>query len=309
MPTQPVYRRTPPHERERRYFTTSRDAMALPDLIEVQKDSYRWFLDEGIRELLMEISPIKDFIGRDLELTFTDYFFDDPKFDEKTSKEKKINYEAPLRVKAKLTNRRSSEVKEQEVYLGELPVMTDRGTFVVNGVERVVVSQLVRSAGAFFTAEMVRGRRYYGAKLIPNRGAWLEFETDAKNVIWVKIDRKRKVPVTVLLKALELPQLKGTDNDREAQRRAFAELFGDVDNDPEHHYMESTFDKDTTARTRRLPRWSMSSATWRSRGELLSSTSLRRMAMKSPFSRMRRLRSRTRSWMSSASRPRRLSTL
>jgi DNA-directed RNA polymerase subunit beta len=233
MPTQPVYRRTPPHERERRYFTTSRDAMALPDLIEVQKDSYRWFLEEGIRELLMEISPIKDFIGRDLELTFTDYFFDDPKFDEKTSKEKKINYEAPLRVKAKLTNRRSSEVKEQEVYLGELPVMTDRGTFVVNGVERVVVSQLVRSAGAFFTAEMVRGRRYYGAKLIPNRGAWLEFETDAKNVIWVKIDRKRKVAATSLLRAF------GMSTDEE-----ILAAFADIDTHPLIHYIESTIAKD-----------------------------------------------------------------
>src|SRR5512133_1264418 len=196
-----VFRRVPPKDRDRAFFTSSRDAMALPDLIEVQRDSYRWFLDEGIRELLREISPIKDFIGRDLELTLEDYFFDEPKFDEKTSKEKKINYEAPLRVKARLSNKRTAESKEQEVYLGELPVMTDRGTFVINGVERVVVSQLVRSAGAFFTAVTVRGRRYYGAKLIPNRGAWLEFETDAKNVIWVKIDRKRKVAATSLLRA------------------------------------------------------------------------------------------------------------
>lgn len=233
MPTPKVFRRVPPKERERKFFTSSRDAMALPDLIEVQRDSYRWFLEDGIRELLREISPVKDFIGRDLELTLDDYFFDEPKFDELTSKEKKINYEAPLRVKARLSNRRTQESKEQEVYLGELPVMTDRGTFVINGVERVVVSQLVRSAGAFFTAESVRGRRYYGAKLIPNRGAWLEFETDAKNVIWVKIDRKRKVAVTSLLRAF------GIGSDEEISK-----LFTDVDTHPLNHYIESTLAKD-----------------------------------------------------------------
>ncbi|MCW1892171.1 MAG: DNA-directed RNA polymerase subunit beta [Candidatus Uhrbacteria bacterium] len=233
MPTKQVFRRVPPKERERKFFTSSRDAMALPDLIEVQRDSYRWFLDEGIRELIREISPVKDFIGRDLELSLDDYFFDEPKFDEKTSKEKKINYEAPLRVKARLSNKRTAESKEQEVYLGELPVMTDRGTFVINGVERVVVSQLVRSAGAFFTAEMIRGRRYYGAKLIPNRGAWLEFETDAKNVIWVKIDRKRKVAATSLLRAFGLV----TDEEITA-------LFKDVDTHPLNHYIESTIAKD-----------------------------------------------------------------
>jgi DNA-directed RNA polymerase subunit beta len=233
MPTPQVFRRVPRKQEERRFFTSSRDMMALPDLIEVQKDSYRWFLEEGIRELLSELTPVKDFIGRDLELHLTDYFFDDPKFDEKTSKEKKINYEAPLRVKAKLINKRSDETREQEVYLGELPVMTDRGTFVINGVERVVVTQLVRSAGAFFTAETLRGRRYYGAKLIPNRGAWLEFETDAKNVIWVKIDRKRKVAATSLLRAF------GIATDEE-----IAELFRDVDTHPLNHYIEATIARD-----------------------------------------------------------------
>lgn len=231
-----IFRRVPPHEPERRYFTSSRDAMALPDLIEVQKDSYRWFLEEGIRELLNELTPVKDFIGRDLELHFTDYFFDDPKFDEKTSKLKKINYEAPLRVKAKLLNKRTKEEREQEVFLGELPVMTDRGTFVINGVERVVVSQLVRSAGAFFTAEVVRGRRYYGAKLIPNRGAWLEFETDTNNVIWVKIDRKRKVAATSLLRAFGV-----------SSNEDIAALFTDVDTHPLNRYIDSTIAKDVSS--------------------------------------------------------------
>ncbi len=230
------FRRQPPKDRERRYFTTARDAMALPDLIEIQKASYRWFLEEGIRELLKEISPIKDFIGRDLELYLDDYYLDEPKFDEKTSKEKNINFEAPLRVKTRLINKRSGATKEQEVYLGDLPIMTDRGTYIVNGIERVVVTQLVRSAGAFFTAEMVHGRRYYGAKIIPNRGAWLEFETDGNNVIYVKIDRKRKVAATALLRAF------GIGNNEDIQK-----LFTDVDIHPLNHYIESTLAKDPSS--------------------------------------------------------------
>jgi len=221
---------------ERRYFTPIRDAMDLPDLVSVQKDSYKWFLEEGIGELLSEISPVRDFIGRDLELSFTDYYLDEPKFDEVTSKEKNITFEAPLRVKTVLKNLRTNDVKEQEIFLGDLPVMTQRGTFIINGVERVVVSQLVRSAGAFFTAEIIRGRRYYGAKIIPNRGAWLEFETDAKNVIWVKIDRKRKVAVTALLRAF------GYTTDEE-----ILELFRDVDVHPMNKYIETTIAKDASS--------------------------------------------------------------
>ncbi len=227
------FRRQPLKETERRYFTAARDAMALPDLIEIQKTSYKWFLDQGIRELFKEISPIKDFIGRDLELYLVDYLFDEPKFDEKTSKAKNVNYEAPLRVKMRLINKRNQTEKEQEVYLGDLPLMTDRGTFIVNGIERVVVSQLVRSAGAFFLAEPVHGRRYYGAKIIPNRGAWLEFETDTNNVIWVKIDRKRKVAATALLRAF------GMGNEEDIKK-----LFTDVDVHPLNRYIESTLHKD-----------------------------------------------------------------
>ncbi|HEU0050511.1 MAG TPA: DNA-directed RNA polymerase subunit beta, partial [Patescibacteria group bacterium] len=227
------FRRQTPKEFERRYFTAARDAMALPDLIEIQKASYRWFLEEGIRELIKEISPIKDFIGRDLELHFVDYFFDEAKFDEKTSKAKNVNFEAPLRVKMKLINKRNNSEKEQEVYLGDLPLMTDRGTFIINGIERVVVTQLVRSAGAFFLAEAVHGRRYYGAKVIPNRGAWLEFETDTNNVIWVKIDRKRKVAATSLLRAFGM----GEDE-------SIKDLFKDVDVHPLNHYIDATLAKD-----------------------------------------------------------------
>jgi DNA-directed RNA polymerase subunit beta len=217
----------------RKAFSPVNVATDLPDLIEVQKASYDWFMGNGLRELFNEISPIKDFIGRDLELTLGEYYSDEPKFDEVTSRAKNVTYEAPLRVRAHLKNLRTGETKEQEIYLGDLPVMTPRGTFIVNGVERVVVSQLVRSAGAFFTAEVMRGRRYYGAKIIPNRGAWLEFETDAKNVIWVKIDRKRKVAVTALMRAF------GFGNNEEILK-----VFEDTDIHPTVKYIESTLEKD-----------------------------------------------------------------
>ena len=184
----------------------------MPDLIAIQKQSYEWFLKDGLHELFDEISPIKDFTSRDLELYFTDYYLDEPKFDEVTSKAKNVTFESPLRVNAKLMNRRTGEVKEQEIYLGDFPLMTPRGTFVVNGIERVVVSQVIRSAGVFFTSETWRGRRYYGAKIIPNRGAWLEMETDPSGVVWVKIDRKRKVVVTSLLRAFG----HGTDDELRA---------------------------------------------------------------------------------------------
>ena len=233
--SQMTFKRQIPKDRERRYFSASRDAMALPDLIEIQKRSYDWFLREGMKELFNEISPIKDFIGRDLELFIVDYSFDEPKFDEKTSKEKHVNYEAPLRVKLRFVNKRNDLEREQEVYLGDVPLMTDRGTFIINGVERVVVTQLVRSAGAFFTANQLGGRRYYGAKIIPNRGAWLEFETDSHNVIWVKIDRKRKVAATALLRAF------GISSDEEMMK-----LFEDVDIHPLNHYLLSTLAKDAS---------------------------------------------------------------
>ncbi|MFH1405550.1 MAG: DNA-directed RNA polymerase subunit beta [Patescibacteria group bacterium] len=230
------YRRSYIKEPERRVFDAVPDALELPDLIEVQRQSYKWFCEEGIGELFSEVTPIRDFIGRDLELYFDDYYLDEPKFDESTSRAKNITFEAPLRVKTRLVNKRTDTKKEQEIYLGDLPIMTDRGTFVINGVERVIVSQLVRSAGAFFTADVYRGRRYYGAKIIPNRGAWLEFETDPKNVIWVKIDRKRKVAVTSILRAF------GISQDEEILK-----LFEDVDVHPTNRYIESTISKDAAS--------------------------------------------------------------
>ncbi len=218
----------------RKRFSVSREAIPLPDLIEVQKDSYRWFCREGLRELFDEVSPVRDFIGRDLELWFGDYYLDDPKFDEVTSRVKNLTFESPLRVTAKLVNNKSGKVVEQEVYLGDFPIMTDRGTFIVNGIDRVVVSQLIRSAGVFFTQEIVGERKYYGAKIIPNRGSWLEIETDSNGVIWVKIDRKRKVAVTSLLRAF------GYGSDEE-----IVNSFKDVDpKNPEAGSIAKTLTKD-----------------------------------------------------------------
>jgi DNA-directed RNA polymerase subunit beta len=235
----------------RRSYGRIQNLAELKDLIATQLDSFTWFKSEGLRELFDEINPITDYTGKNFELKFLDYEFGSPKFSVEECRNRDMTYAAPLRIRTRLTIKETGEIKESEVYMGDFAMMTDEGTFIVNGTERVVVSQLVRSPGVYFTSteDPATGRRLFGAKLIPNRGAWLEIETSAKDLVTVKIDRKRKVPVTVLLKALELPQLKGTDNDREAQRRAFLELFGDVDSDAEHRYLESTFEKDTTART------------------------------------------------------------
>ncbi|PIX12219.1 DNA-directed RNA polymerase subunit beta, partial [Candidatus Falkowbacteria bacterium CG_4_8_14_3_um_filter_36_11] len=185
---------------KRKYFTQSRETLKLPNLIEVQQDSYNWFLEEGLAELFDEVSPITDFIGRDLGLYFEKYYLDEPKFTEAESRAKNITYEASLRVNVRLKNDRTKETVTQEVFLGDFPLMTKNGTFIINGIERVVVSQLIRSAGVIFNFEFIKGKKYYGAKIIPNRGAWLEIETDSNKVIWVRIDRKRKVAITSLLR-------------------------------------------------------------------------------------------------------------
>lgn len=229
----PIFKRQPLLSKERKYFSDRRSVIPYPDLIEVQKDSYNWFLQTGIKELFAEVSPMKDFSGRDLEIYLEDYYLDEPRFDEAICRRRNLTYEAPLRIKARLLNSKTKESKSQEIYLGDIPLMTDRGTFVVNGIERVVVSQLIRSAGAFFTAEVIRGRRYYGAKIIPNRGAWIEVETDSNNVLWIKVDRKRKVAATSLLRAF------GVANDDEIRA-----IFKDVNNHPDIDYIESTLAKD-----------------------------------------------------------------
>jgi len=203
---------------DRKYFVESEAAMPMPDLIEVQKDSYVWFIKEGLRELFDEFSPITDFIGRDLELTFGDYYFDEPKFSEAESKAKNISYESALRIQVTLNNKKTEQKTTQEVFLGDFPVITKNGTFVINGIERAIVSQLIRSAGVIFSSNQIKDRNYYGSKIIPNRGAWIEMEEDAAKVIWVRIDRKRKVSVTSLLRAFgystneEIKQLFTTAN-------------------------------------------------------------------------------------------------
>jgi len=175
-------------------------SVAQPNLLEMQLQSFDWFLKKGLTELFEEISPIKDYSGKRFDLSFTDYSFDEPKYDEETARFKDLTFEAALRVKTNLKNLQTGEEKEQEVYFGDFPIMTDRGTFIINGVERVVVAQLIRSSGVYFNANMWHGQKLFGAKIIPNRGAWLEFETEPDGTIAVKIDRRRKTPVSALLR-------------------------------------------------------------------------------------------------------------
>jgi len=194
--------KTKPNATGRVFFTKDDTALPLPNLIAHQKDSWREFVETGLSEIFAELNPIDDYTGQKLELRFNNYKFQDPKTTEQDAKENNLTFDAPLHANVELTNKVTGEVKEQEIYLGDYPWMTDRGTFVINGTERVVVSQLIRSAGVFFTADTSNGRNYYGAKLIPGRGAWLEFETASNGTIYVKIDRRRKLPVTTLLRAL-----------------------------------------------------------------------------------------------------------
>ncbi|MFH1192664.1 MAG: DNA-directed RNA polymerase subunit beta [bacterium] len=204
----------------------------FPNLIEVQLNSYKWFIKEGLRELLEEVFPIKDTSDRGLQLKFLDYYFDEPKFSETESKNRNATFEAPLRIKASLESKKGFK-REQEVYLGDFPLMTDKGTFIINGIERVVISQIVRSSGVFFSCNIFKDKKYYNAKIIPNRGAWLEIETDFNNVIWIKIDRKRKVAVTSLLRAF------GYESDEE-----LLNLFKDSEKDSKETYIENTIKKD-----------------------------------------------------------------
>jgi len=234
----PTYKHLPVKDKERHWFTEYRDAVPFPNLTELQTNSYDWFLKNGLRELFDEVSPITDFSDRNLELYFDEYYLDEPKFNEMICRDRNITFEAPLRVNARLVNKATGQKKVQEIYLGDMPLMTNRGTFIVNGIERVVVSQLIRSAGVIFTAENVRGRRYYGAKIIPNRGAWLEIETDLNNVLWVKIDRKRKVAVTSLLRAF------GYETSEQ-----ITDLLKDVNNHPHVDFVEATIKKDLAKTT------------------------------------------------------------
>src|SRR3990167_5817926 len=186
---------------QKKYFSKYREPLAtLPYLPEIQLESWRWFLADGLKELFRESSPIKDYGGEDLDLEFVDYALDEPKYDEYQAKAQNASFDATLRVKARLTNKKTEEMKEQEIFLADMPLMTPRGTFIVNGVERVIVSQLARSFGLYFTANFSRGKKYFGAKIIPSRGAWIEFESDADGALYARIDRKRKIPASCILR-------------------------------------------------------------------------------------------------------------
>jgi DNA-directed RNA polymerase subunit beta len=216
------------------------DRLEVGNLIQTQLDSFRWFCTEGLRELFDEINPITDYTGKNYELRFLDYEFGAPKFDEEECRQRDMTFSAPLRINTRLhikTGDNAGEIKEAEVFMGDFAMMTTEGTFIVNGTERVVVSQLVRSPGVYFTAaeDRTSGRLLYSAKLIPNRGAWLEIETSGKDVLTVKIDRKRKVPVTTLVRALGY-----------ASNDDIKSFFAAQDVDPEHQYIAATLEKDTT---------------------------------------------------------------
>ncbi|OGZ00444.1 MAG: hypothetical protein A2945_03830 [Candidatus Liptonbacteria bacterium RIFCSPLOWO2_01_FULL_52_25] len=223
-------------------FSKSRTLIKPFNLNETQLKSYEWFREKGLRELFNEISPIYDHTGKEIELKFEEYRFDEPKYDEVTARYKDATYEAALRIKLSLTNKKTGRREAQEVYFGDFPIMTARGTFIVNGVERVVVSQLIRSAGSYFTSVPWRGRQLFGAKIIPNRGAWLEFETDIDGAIGVKIDRRRKVPVTDMLRIFGIKEeailTTFADIDKGHVKYIEATLKKDVAKDVDESYME-----------------------------------------------------------------------
>ena len=219
---------------ERVFFTEGDYALPIPDLTAHQKDSWEDFVKNGLREVFAELNPIDDYTGQKLSLRFKDYYFKDPKETEKEAKYNLATYEAPLHVLVELENKTTGEKKEQDIYFGDYPWMTERATFIINGTERVIVSQLIRSAGVFFNAETIGLKRYYGAKVIPGRGAWLEFETAANGAIYVKIDRRRKIPVTTFLRALGLSK-----SDIKAK-------FEKVDSG-EKSFIDATLEKDTTS--------------------------------------------------------------
>ena len=225
---------TKPKSGERVFFTEGDQALPIPDLTAHQKDSWADFVENGLREVFAELNPIDDYTGQKLSLRFKDYYFKEPKETEQEAKYNLATYEAPLHVLVELENKITGEKKEQDIYFGDYPWMTERATFVINGTERVIVSQLIRSSGVFFNATTIGLRNYYGAKVIPGRGAWLEFETAVNGAIYVKIDRRRKIPVTTFLRALGMTQSE------------IKKSFEKIDTG-ECKYIEATLEKDTSS--------------------------------------------------------------
>ncbi|HEU0002524.1 MAG TPA: DNA-directed RNA polymerase subunit beta [Ktedonobacteraceae bacterium] len=239
---------------ERVSFARIPDIRSMPGLIQIQLDSFAWFRQEGLRELFNEISPIEDFTGKNLKLEFIvpPEPFGKSKYTEDECRDRDATYSAPLTVKARLTNKETGEIIEKDIFMGDFPLMTPQGTFIINGAERVVVSQLVRSPGVYFTADedAITGRRLYSAKLIPARGAWLEFETSNKNQLSVKIDRKRKLPVTTLLRAianLAREQWHGENLDLSSDQ-GILDAFRDVESETGVHFVQATLEKDPVKR-------------------------------------------------------------
>ena len=235
---------------ERVSFARIPDIRPMPGLIQIQLDSFEWFKKEGLRELFQEISPIEDFTGKNLSLEFIvpPDPFGKPKYNEDECRDRDATYSAPLNVKARLINKETGEIIEKDIFMGDFPLMTKEGTFIINGAERVVVSQLVRSPGVYYTADedATTGRKLFAAKLIPGRGAWLEFETSNKNLLTVKIDRKRKLPITTLLRAiasLSKDQYHAENLDLSTDQ-GILDAFRDVDNDPNIRYIQATLDRD-----------------------------------------------------------------
>ena len=226
---------------ELKTYSRIEQVLDVPNLIQSQLQSYDWFKTTGLQEVYKEISPIADYTTKKYELHFQDHYFRDPKYSTQECKEREITFSQPLYVKTRLVMKDTGEIKEQEIFMGDIPMMSDNGTFIINGAERVVVSQLVRSPGIYFVYERnaASNRNLCFAKLIPSRGAWLEFETSAKDVLSVKVDRKRKVSATTFLRAL------GIASDEE-----ILDLFADVDTDEVHQYIRSTLDRDPVAETK-----------------------------------------------------------
>lgn len=217
---------------KRRNYSRISGSLKLPNLVEIQTDSFKWFQEKGIREVFEDIYPITNF-NDTLSLEFVDSRFDEPKYDADESKERDAVYAAPLRATLRLVNKKTGEIKTSEVFMGDFPLMTDSGTFVVNGAERVIVSQLVRSPGAYFGNGTDKiGKTVFNGQVIPSRGTWLEFENDAKDVLNVRIDRQKKIPGTILLRALGL-----------SSNEDIIEVFG------EHQFLYNTFEKDPTHNT------------------------------------------------------------
>ena len=218
--------------RKRRNFSMIKNSLELDNLLQIQKESYQWFIDTGIKEVFEDLFPIESFSGS-LSLEFGEYEFDTPRYSLKECKDRQITYASPLKVQTRLFNNETGEVKEQEIFLGDMPLMTESGTFIINGAERVIVSQLVRSPSVYYSKEIDKnGKPVFASKVIPTRGTWLEYETDSKDVIYVRIDRTRKVPITTLLRAFGL----SSDED----------ILKVFNNDA---YLKNTIEKDSTKNT------------------------------------------------------------